>query len=36
MIAIMENGQQEDGSIALPEALQPYMGGMKTIERNQI
>ena len=33
MIAIMENGQQEDGSIALPDVLHPYMGGMKTIER---
>jgi seryl-tRNA synthetase len=26
MIAIMENYQQEDGSIAIPDALQPYMG----------
>lgn len=33
MIAILENYQQEDGSIAIPEALQPYMGGMKRIER---
>ncbi|NBR40765.1 MAG: serine--tRNA ligase, partial [Alphaproteobacteria bacterium] len=33
MIAIMENGQQEDGSIAIPDVLQPYMGGIKTIER---
>ena len=27
MIALMENGQQEDGSIVLPKALHPYMGG---------
>jgi seryl-tRNA synthetase len=27
----MENYQQEDGSIAVPEALQPYMGGVKVI-----
>ncbi len=26
LVAILENGQQEDGSILLPEALRPYMG----------
>ena len=26
MIAIMENFQQEDGSVAIPEVLQPYTG----------
>ncbi len=31
IVAIMENYQQADGSIAIPEALQPYMGGMKKI-----
>ncbi|MGV3490690.1 MAG: serine--tRNA ligase [Devosia sp.] len=31
LIAVMENYQQEDGSIAVPEALQPYMKGLKTI-----
>jgi len=31
LIAVIENYQQEDGSIAVPEALQPYMGGLKTI-----
>ena len=31
LIAVMENYQQEDGSIAVPEALQPYMGGLKVI-----
>ena len=27
----MENGQQADGSIAVPAALQPYMGGLQKI-----
>ena len=31
LVALMENGQQEDGSIVLPEALVPYMGGVKVI-----
>ncbi len=31
LIAIMENYQQADGSIAVPEPLQPYMGGVKVI-----
>ena len=34
LIAVMENYQQEDGSIAVPEALAPYMGGIKTIEKD--
>ncbi len=34
MIAIIENYQQEDGSVAIPEALQPYMGGLKEITLN--
>ena len=29
LIAVMETYQQADGSIAVPDALQPYMGGMK-------
>ena len=33
LIAVIENYQQEDGSIAVPEVLQPYMGGLKAIER---
>ena len=32
LIAIMENYQQADGSIAVPEPLQPYMGGLKVIQ----
>ena len=31
LVAVMENGQSEDGSIRIPEALQPYMGGMSSI-----
>jgi len=31
MIAILENYQRADGSIAIPEVLQPYMGGMTEI-----
>jgi seryl-tRNA synthetase len=31
MIAIMENNQQEDGSILIPKALQSYMGGLDKI-----
>jgi seryl-tRNA synthetase len=33
LIAVMETYQQADGSIAVPDALQPYMGGMKVIEK---
>ncbi|SER52750.1 seryl-tRNA synthetase [Tranquillimonas rosea] len=31
LIAVLENGQQEDGSVALPEVLAPYTGGRTTI-----
>lgn len=31
MLAVMENHQNEDGSITIPEALRPYMGGMETL-----
>jgi seryl-tRNA synthetase len=33
LIAVMETYQQENGAIAVPEVLAPYMGGIKTIER---
>jgi seryl-tRNA synthetase len=33
LIAVMETYQQADGSIAVPDALQSYMGGMKKIEK---
>jgi seryl-tRNA synthetase len=32
LIAILENYQQEDGSVVIPEALRPYMRGMEVIE----
>jgi len=35
LIAVMETYQQENGAIAVPEVLQPYMGGLKTIERDK-
>jgi seryl-tRNA synthetase len=35
LIAIMETYQQEDGSIAVPTVLQPYMGGLKVIEKDR-
>jgi seryl-tRNA synthetase len=31
LIAVMESFQQEDGSIAVPDVLQPYMGGLTRI-----
>jgi len=34
LIAVLENYQNADGSITVPDALLPYMGGMKTIEAN--
>ncbi len=32
LIAVMENYQQEDGSIIVPDALKPYMGGLDRIQ----
>ena len=32
LIAVLENYQQADGSIAIPEAVRPYMGGLQRIE----
>jgi seryl-tRNA synthetase len=34
LIAVMETYQQEDGSIAVPDVLQPYMGGLKVVEKD--
>ncbi|CAM6091028.1 unnamed protein product [Calypogeia fissa] len=31
IIAILENNQQEDGSITIPQVLRPYMGGLEVI-----
>lgn len=32
VVALLENGQQADGSVVLPEALRPYMGGVDRLE----
>jgi len=34
LVAILENGQQEDGSVVIPEALRPYMGGVERITKS--
>jgi seryl-tRNA synthetase len=34
LIAVMETYQQENGAIAVPEVLQPYMGGLKLVEKD--
>ncbi|MCF7499125.1 serine--tRNA ligase [Pseudoalteromonas sp. L1] len=31
LVAILENNQQADGSIVIPEVLRPYMGGLEVI-----
>ena len=31
LIAVIENYQQADGSIRVPDALKPYMGGIEVI-----
>ncbi len=33
MVAVLENYQQADGSVTIPEALRPYMGGLTRIAR---
>lgn len=32
LVAVLENYQQADGSIVVPEVLQPYMGGIKVLQ----
>ncbi len=34
MVAVLENYQQADGSVIVPEALKPYMGGIDVIKAN--
>jgi seryl-tRNA synthetase len=34
LIAVLETYQQQDGSIAVPDVLQPYMGGLKAVEHD--
>ncbi len=33
LVAILENYQQADGSVEVPEVLQPYMGGLTTLSK---
>ena len=33
LVAILENYQQKDGSVVIPDVLRPYMGGLKKITR---
>jgi seryl-tRNA synthetase len=33
LVAVMESYQRADGGIDVPAALQPYMGGLKTLAR---
>jgi seryl-tRNA synthetase len=35
LVAVLENGQQADGSVTLPAALLPYMGGIDKLEPNR-
>jgi seryl-tRNA synthetase len=35
LIAVMETYQQQDGSIAVPDVLQPYMGGLKLVQKER-
>jgi seryl-tRNA synthetase len=32
LVAVLENYQQSDGSVRVPDALKPYMGGLETLE----
>jgi seryl-tRNA synthetase len=32
MVAILENHQQADGSVVVPQALRPYLGGREVLE----
>ena len=33
IVAILENFQEADGSVVIPEVLRPYIGGMDVIQR---
>ncbi|CAN0656150.1 Serine--tRNA ligase [Nitratireductor aquimarinus] len=35
LIAVLENYQNEDGSVTIPSALKPYMGGLEKIEASK-
>ncbi|MHA7602622.1 hypothetical protein ACX12L_22080 [Alicycliphilus sp. T452] len=31
LVAVLENYQNEDGSVTIPEVLRPYMGGLERL-----
>ena len=33
LVAVLENYQQKDGSVVIPEALRPFMGGREVITK---
>ena len=35
MIGVLEQYQQKDGSIVIPEVLRPYMNGLKKLEKKK-
>lgn len=35
MVAILENNQQKDGSVVIPEILRPYLGGLEILKPNE-
>jgi seryl-tRNA synthetase len=32
LVAVLENYQNADGSVNIPEALRPYLGGLQTLQ----
>ena len=32
LVAVLENFQQADGSVTVPQVLRPYMGGMEVLQ----
>ena len=36
LIAVLENGQQADGSVTLPAVLAPYLGGKTTLSADGV
>jgi len=36
LVALLENGWQSDGSVLIPEVLQPYVGGMSRVELSKV
>ena len=35
LVAVLENYQQADGTVTVPEVLRPYMGGLAVLENYQ-